>query len=398
MRIAFLCSSLEPGRDGVGDYSRMLADECLRLGHPAAIVALNDRHVVAASVEEAGAVPRLRLGAGSPWRERMKRTRGFVDGFAADWISLQFVGYGYHPKGIPFRLSGQLLPLIRGRSMHVMFHELWIGNGRGEPWKERAIGMLQRWCVVHLLRRLGPTRVTTSNSTYGAILRTRAIEASVLPLFGTVPVVERPATDWVYEEVKNAVPAVAPREDVWVFAMFGALHPVWPCEPLLTYLRAAARVHRKTVVIASMGRLGPGEALWQKMSADSAEPLYFLRFGEQPAARVSEFLHLADFAIATSPWDLIGKSASVACMLDHGLPVIVNRPGSPINEVAGIKASDPFLVKMDAQLPTRIAGLKKRPARSSLPSVTQEFLRLLQESSTTLFPNFLTDHGRARPI
>ena len=44
MKIVFLCGSLEPGRDGVGDYTRMLAAEIIRKGHNAAIVALADKY------------------------------------------------------------------------------------------------------------------------------------------------------------------------------------------------------------------------------------------------------------------------------------------------------------------------------------------------------------------
>ena len=45
MKIAFLCGSLEPGFDGVGDYVRMLASEVIVQGHQAVIVAINDTHL-----------------------------------------------------------------------------------------------------------------------------------------------------------------------------------------------------------------------------------------------------------------------------------------------------------------------------------------------------------------
>jgi glycosyltransferase involved in cell wall biosynthesis len=220
--------------------------------------------------------------------------------------------------------------------------------------------------------------VTTSNPTYRAILGKLGVAARVLPLYGNPPIVEKPATDWLFAEVQRAKPAWKRRGDVWVFAMFGALHPVWPPEPLFTYLHAAAEQQGKSVVIASIGRLSSGEALWERISVKYATHFYFLRLGEQPAARVSEFLHLADFAIATSPWDLIGKSASATAMLEHGLPVIVNRTGSRFNEEGGIDGGDPLLVKMDAQLPARLASLQKRPPQSGLSGITQEFVRLLQ--------------------
>jgi hypothetical protein len=40
MRIVFLCFSLEPGRDGVGDYTRALAGELIRPGHEVCAVAM----------------------------------------------------------------------------------------------------------------------------------------------------------------------------------------------------------------------------------------------------------------------------------------------------------------------------------------------------------------------
>ena len=41
MKLIFICGSLEPGRDGVGDYTRRLAGELIRQGHQIAIIALN---------------------------------------------------------------------------------------------------------------------------------------------------------------------------------------------------------------------------------------------------------------------------------------------------------------------------------------------------------------------
>ena len=45
MKIAFITSCLEPGKDGVGDYTRSLAAESSRNGHEVCLLALNDRHV-----------------------------------------------------------------------------------------------------------------------------------------------------------------------------------------------------------------------------------------------------------------------------------------------------------------------------------------------------------------
>ena len=44
MNLLFVCTSLQPGRDGVGDYSRLLASACADAGHTCALLAINDTH------------------------------------------------------------------------------------------------------------------------------------------------------------------------------------------------------------------------------------------------------------------------------------------------------------------------------------------------------------------
>src|SRR3974390_3291412 len=100
MKIAFLCSSLEPGRDGVGDYTRRLAGELIRQGHPCILTGLNDALIsdaVTGSQEvEQTQVPALRLPDSMPWLERARRAREWLCGFGPDWYSLQFVPFGFH--------------------------------------------------------------------------------------------------------------------------------------------------------------------------------------------------------------------------------------------------------------------------------------------------------------
>ena len=104
------------------------------------------------------------------------------------------------------------------------------------------------------------------------------------------------------------------RRSLWIFAFFGALHPIWPPEPLFSYIASAAKSSRKTVVMAAIGRLGLGKTLWQRLSRDYGGAFRFLNLSERPAARISEFFQAVDFGIATSPWALIGKSGSMpAC-------------------------------------------------------------------------------------
>ena len=123
MKIAFITSGLEPGRDGVGDYTRFLAQECTRQGAAVAALALNDALVKTDAPANSEALPMLRLGRAQPWDVRFEQARRFLIEFAPDAISLQFVCYGYHPKGFAFRIAPFLQRLIGATRLQIMFHE-----------------------------------------------------------------------------------------------------------------------------------------------------------------------------------------------------------------------------------------------------------------------------------
>jgi len=150
MKISFLTSCLEPEHDGVGDYTRLLAAECKRAGHATCLIALND--------SQCGQVHRdqrpLRLSAALPWADRIKIAKEYLDDFSPDFVSLQFVCYGFHPRGIDWSLAGSLKSIIGSVPVQVMFHELWIGGQIGASLKDRFLGILQRRGVLNILQQL----------------------------------------------------------------------------------------------------------------------------------------------------------------------------------------------------------------------------------------------------
>ena len=367
MRILFLCSGLEPGRDGVGDYTRRLAAECVSQGHECRIISLNDK----TSGTEPGC---LRCsGAG-----RVEQARDFAADFEPDWISLQFVPYGFHRKGIPWRLARDLEAVIAGRPLQIMFHELWIGTAEGASFKHRVVGALQRICILRMARALAPRIIHTSNPTYIGLLAKAGVEAALLPLFGNIPVVAG-TPEFPPELAEAGINALA-REHWWMGLFFGTLHPQWEPQPLLGILLAAARRANQRVGLMAVGRLGSaGEAIWERMTRDHGDEIVFVKFGEQPGERVSELLQIADFGIAASPWNLIGKSGSAAAMLDHGLPVIVTRK----EEIAGVEAApDPLLYRCDDALESKlVAGLPKRAPAGRVVQIASRFLSSLQQAA-----------------
>lgn len=341
LRIAFLCGSLEPGRDGVGDYCRLLAAELESHGMACLLISLNGI-------------------ASASWPDRARVVRERLAQFGADWVSLQFVPYSFHSKGLVESFGKAMRTALAGRKLHIMFHELWIGAYTRAPWKEVCVGFLQRVCIRRLLRSLAPDLVTTTNSAYAALLQELGVEAPLLPLFGNIPIVPEPDRHWIPKELTAG----------WLFAFFGTLHPVWSPEPLFSQIRDAARRAGKGVAMVSIGRLGPGPALWSRLTERYGDTFSFRSLGEQPADRVSALLQTADFGVAASPWELIGKSGSAAAMLEHGLPVIVSR--DDVHFPGFREAAQPEgLVKLDAAFAQRITYADRRPTRSRLPEVAR---------------------------
>jgi hypothetical protein len=354
VKIAFVTSCLEPGCDGVGDYATGLAEESARRGHIVARVALNDPFGQAD-----GANGLLRMGGGVPWPERAARARSWLSDFAPDWISLHFVCYGFHPRGFVGGVAPHLLRALEGWPLEVFFHEHWLGEETGARWRDRIIGWKQRRDVLAFLRNSKPKLVHTTNPAYVHLLSQRGVKASRIPLCGPLP---------------EAPPAPPRKTGKLTFALFGTLHPIWPPEPLLTQLGRLA----DQVTLAHVGRMGAGEALWAQMERTYGGKISFLRLGELPPERIAAFFTEADYGIATTPWTLMGKSASAAAMLDAGLPVIVNRDDIHFRGMPEAPADHSLLIRMSDDLPGQLATVRRRPSQPRLPEVTSLFLEQLE--------------------
>ena len=173
------------------------------------------------------------------------------------------------------------------------------------------------------------------------------------------------------------------RNQFWLTGFFGSLHPSWPSEPLLTQLREAAIRQSRQVVLLSVGRLGPGDILWDRLAQQYSPHVHFCKLGEQPAKKVSQYLNSLDFGIATSPYSLVGKSGSVAAMIDHGLPVIINRDDEHFpGEAQGVSDMNSLLYKPTDDIVNELPQkLFRQPSQPRLPMVTQQLLRDLANLS-----------------
>jgi hypothetical protein len=351
MTILFLSGSLEPGKDGVGDYTRALAAECTRFGHEGFLLSINDPWVDAVVAEH----HLLRLGTNLPWRRRVKAARRFVTDSRPDMVSLQFVPYSFHPAGVNLELPQLLLAIVGQVPVQVMFHELWIGEQVGAPMKNRVVGFFQRKIIGGLVKSLRWRIAHTSNLTYVALLNRFGIASKHLPLFGNVPVVATEA------------PA---HEGRLHLGMFGAIHPEWSPDELLARLVPLG----KPIQLSHIGRIGPGEPLWQRLVERHGSEIELHRLGEQRLEGISAFLSALDFGISTTPRSLVGKSGCVASMLEHGLPVMVTRDDVHFRGIPVPALDSELLIPLDEMMLERLASVRRQPPKPRLPEVAKQFL------------------------
>jgi glycosyltransferase involved in cell wall biosynthesis len=316
MKIIFLCGSLEASNDGVGDYTRRFAGELIRQGHCSAIVAIMDK-AVEERIEECQdsddtIIPVLRLPFNKGYASNCKEAKAWVDTFKPDWISLQYVPFSFHHKGLPLGLSIALKQLTKERKLHVMFHELWVGMNVEASNKHRLWGGLQQRLIENLVKKLQPHVIHTHTTLYQQQLLQLGISVSLLPLFGNIPVVHSFSKKESLDSVTN--------QKIFTIALFGSIHYGAPIEDFATSVCKYAYKNNLDIEVVFIGRCGA--ALEQWITLCESKKITIKVFGEQPAAKISEVLRMADLGVTTTPLLLAEKSGTVAAMQEHGLPVL----------------------------------------------------------------------------
>lgn len=382
MKLLFFCGSLEPGRDGVGDYTRRLAGECAGRGHDCTVLALHDPSASRPSDLTSGEVRLIRLPATSAWTKRIASARRHMQRFNPDWVSWQFVAQAFHPRGFLPAVLLQNAAELRGPRCHLMMHELWLGLERGAAWRARALGWLQRRGVLCLLDQLNPDCLQTSNATYQAALGREGHVAEVLGLFGNVPV----AADFPGRALTLAGwrPGPAGAHAPLVAVTFGTLHPQWQPAATADWLRATAARLGRTAFLIALGRTGAHATAI--LDGFRQQGIGVAETGELAEANVSHLLQAADLGIAPHPWALIGKSGAAAAMLDHGLPVLVPRDDWRLRGAAAATASaapDPLLTRLTGLNDSRTDAwlASRRAPAAALPRVTDAFWDALERTA-----------------
>ena len=354
MKIIFFCSSLEPGKDGVGDYTKLLAVELQKnFNCNVSIIALNDTKIIhsfqGVQTVDNCKVDVLRLTASESITSRVLKAKAYIDQFDPDWISLQFVPYGFNNKGLAFGWPKVFKQLAAGRKVNIMFHELWIGISVISPLKHKLIGYVQRNIAKQLIKATHPDIVFTSNLLYKLLLHKVCKEVDLLPLFGNIPV----ATENI--QFKNAIRTQIGinsenNENAYLMGVFGNLYPNAGLEKVLNNLLNQEDFKNKEPFLIGFGNISAeGHAEFQNLANQFKNKIKFAHLGVLNEKQVSNVFQMLDLGISTTPHQHIGKSGVFANMKLHGLDVLIP-DGEILPEYdSQIKEYNRNLIKKDKQ-------------------------------------------------
>lgn len=324
MKLIFLCGSLEPGRDGVGDYSRRLACELIRKSHEVAIIALNDRVItfLYSGLQSSNGVdvPVLRLPASMDEKERFSHAGDYIRQFGPEWVSLQYVPFSFEKRGLPFTFSKHLKSLGSNIKWHFMFHELWVGLYGYSTLKLKMLGLMQKVIIKQMLAAINPESVTTSIGIYKKNLGWK--EVNLIPLFSNIPVAGISQEDARQPDSLTAIH----------FGSFtGALDDY---QRQVDFLTAIGEKTGKTVCLEIIGNGGHYKEKALDISRRAFGDENVIDCGFLSEESISNHLLRADIGISRADYTLFGKSGSAMAMLEHGLPLLL-RGKRPTEDIIG---------------------------------------------------------------
>jgi hypothetical protein len=310
LKIIFIAGSLEYGLDGVGDYTRRLAGELNRQGHLVKVMGIYDKKVLTLTEElqdiEGTPVSVYRIPAILPERRRIAHAITFIKSFNPEWLSLQYVPYSFHDKGLPLLLGYRLRRLGHGKKWHIMFHELWVGN---ETLKNSMLSLVQKRLIKNLLHCLKPAVVHTHLPLYSHQLSKLHRAVKELPLFSNIPFAE------------TNVKKLSNKFTIGFFSQATASKQI--CSFIGEFYQQLIEVDKETKILF----IG-GSEVKMKEIGNIIEQIPGLEnkvsyTGFLTQEEISFYLQTCDLGITSLPLFTLGKSGSVAAFLAHQIPVAV---------------------------------------------------------------------------
>jgi|GEM_PF-5787456 len=373
LKVTIICGCLEPGADGVGDYSRILADGAQALGHSIQLISIADN---CNKVEHVGSLTIHRFKDVLNDPSRMNQVTRLIEETTPDWLSLQFVNFSFNPRG----LLNKLIPAVdtwrRGRRLHIMFHECYLEKRPLLAIKHNILARIQKGQTRKAARHWQPDCIHTSNPYYAAQLQTVEIEAKQLPLLSNIPIypVEDNQEGACFLESLTAEP---------IFLFPFTQHREWSPRPVMLRLKQLAEAKCIVPQILQIGKNQYQAKHWPVIQAEAkAYGWKHLALGSQSDAVISALLQTAQLGITTKHVLIAGKSGAVQAMREHDLPIFFSEP-APNTQSQKSTAQPPLFLPWELSNEALASGLdfkRKRKPKAMPQTICQKWIEDIQNA------------------
>lgn len=275
------------------------------------LVALNDKFITTVIDENEqisnSDVRVLRIPASFNFSQRRNLLKDFAMQYNPDVISLQYVPFGYQKKGLPFFLAYRLSKIGK-YNWHLMFHELWVGMETNARLKMKIWGYLQRLLIARTIARLKPSVIHTQIPLYHHQLSRLGTNPRLLHLFGNINIPETLTKKVAKDDLNINV------------LIFGNIHYGAPIEKFADEVYDWCMANGKTCQFFFAGNNGPEYFKWKNVL--ESRKFETITTGFLDNDELVKLFSKCDIGISSTPQLLLGKSGSVAAMIEFGLPVV----------------------------------------------------------------------------
>lgn len=305
IKILFMCNSCEPGKDGVGDYTRRLVSELILRGYEVQILTLNDSYInnnlISQEIQEYNKIKINVTRCSNLSYNNISIIKKYLKEFNPNLISLQFVIYGFHPKGLPFGLSNKLGFLFKNFKVHIMFHELWVGMEDQAVTKHKIYAQLQKWIIKKIIFKINPKFISTNTQLYKWQLEKLGYAVQLFPLFSNI---------------KNY--NLGTKSDINLnIILFGSLHKTYSISKAVDFFYNMSLNEQLKLNFIFLGRNGIHIIDW--LTELKNRKFNFEIIGEKTEKEISYFLNSSNIGVVTTPYLLNEKSGVAQAYKEHGL-------------------------------------------------------------------------------
>jgi hypothetical protein len=240
---------------------------------------------------------------------KVKLLKYHLENFNPKWVSIQYVPFAFHKKGIPI-LFFQKMYFIKKYKIHFMFHEIWAGNYRIYKLSDIYLGFIQKLTIYYILSILKPNLINTNISYFKSKLN--SFTPSLYPIFGNIP---------FNLEKKRFIEIDKSKINIILFG--GLSQDLIGFEKQLLFLFRLFTNNGHLVTFHFVGIQNNLIAQYLELIDVYFSKKNTIEWGFLHEDIISTILQQAQLGISRAPIELAGKSGSTIAMLEHGLPVLL---------------------------------------------------------------------------